>query len=147
MLSAESCANHRPSNRVCLRARLNFRAYPACSNPNSCFSWTGLCSWMVSILCGTTLLKSACCHACSGTSGQYGEAILYKSQMHDNQNGSWATQQCITEDHKRHTINNLMVPSVHSVVFYLPLELYWLRDPARRDNRKPDRKCAQITYV
>ena len=28
---------HCPSNCVCLRARLNFREYAACSKPNSCF--------------------------------------------------------------------------------------------------------------
>ena len=39
---------HRPNSCVCPRARLNFREYTTCSNQNSFFSWTGLCSWMVS---------------------------------------------------------------------------------------------------
>ena len=60
---------HCTSNCVCLRVRLNFREHPACSNPNSCFSWAALCSWMLSILCDTTMLRRACFHACSGTSG------------------------------------------------------------------------------
>ena len=53
----------RPCSCVCLHIRLNFREYSACSNQISCFSWTGLCSSVVSILCGTTMLRRARCHA------------------------------------------------------------------------------------
>ena len=60
---------HRPSRCVCHHTRLNFRENTACSSPNGCVSWTGLRSWMVSILCGTTMLWRARCHACGGTSG------------------------------------------------------------------------------
>ena len=62
--------HHRPSSCVCLHTRLDFREHARLLQPEQLlFSWTGLCSRMVSILCGTTMLRRARCHACSGTSG------------------------------------------------------------------------------
>ena len=87
---------HRPSCCVCLRARLNSREYPACSNQNSCFSWTGLYSWMVSIESDTTILKSGRCHARSETSGD-GEGLFFRSQVRDKK---WLVRDAIVCDRR-----------------------------------------------
>ena len=104
---------HRPSNCVCLHTHLYFREYTACSNQNSCFSWNGFRAWMVSILCGTTILRCARCHG--GTSRQRRRSVLHITSAR-NRNGSRATQYSVTEDPKRHSIIESHVPSTSHVV-------------------------------
>ena len=105
---------HRPSSCVCLHTRLDSREYPACSSLCSCFSWTDPCSWMVSILCCTTMSRGARCRTRGETSQAKKKGMCSKSQVHNDQN---VTASCETQVHENPINQRLTVPPVSSRQF------------------------------
>ena len=115
--------HHRPSGCVCLGTRMDFREYSACSNQNSCFSWTGLCLWMCvhPLWCHDVqacLLSRVQCDR-----GNVEKECFYKSQVHDNQNGSCVTPLlCGSRPHE--TFNQQIICAINFTLLSCLLSLH-----------------------